>query len=1847
MLRATGGERPVEVILLDPSRDGVAQMTEALASRTGLAAVHIVTHGGDGQLQLGDATLDAAALEANSDAIAAWSRAFAADGDLLLYGCNVAETARGDAFIHALALLTGADIAASDDLTGTARLGGDWDLERTTGLIETPIAFSSDLGSWAGVLAQLDWDDPAIDWPATGLGPTSFAVGGGNVTITVSDPAGRLNNSSPDDDTMADQGGLPVTEQGLYVSSTGFLPGESAVITIDFSHLGGVSNVSFTIFDLDRGGGPNFIDEVQASYSASGAVTLAIATGPNNTLIAPDTVQGTQSTTSNGPNSADANATFTFTGTAITQIRLDYRNAGGATNQSITLHDIDFTENSPPSGTNGAVAVNEDTTYAFAAANFGFSDPDAGDTLSAVRIDSLPVAGTFVLVGSGAVTTGQVITVADINAGNLRFTPVANVNGAAYASFTFSVRDSAGLFDVAPNTLTINVTPVNDAPAAANDGYAVNEDVTLNVAAAGVLANDSDIDGPALSTALVAGPSNGSLTLNANGSFSYTPNANFNGTDSFTYRASDGSLLSNIATVTITVNAVNDPPSAVANAYAIAEDGTLNVPAAGVLANDSDVDGPALSAVLVGGPSNAAAFTLNANGSFSYTPTANFNGTDSFTYRASDGSLQSAVVTVTLTVTAVNDAPVGSGSATLGAVAEDAASPAGATVAALLGGNYSDAADGAGATGLAGVAIVGNAATAAQGVWQYSPDGLAWTTIGVALSDASAVTLPATERIRFLPAANFNGTPGALSVRLADGSAGAIAAATGVNLGGAVGGTGNWSAATVALGTSITAVNDAPTFAALANQTLAEDAGAQTLAGFTTVAPGGGADEAGQTFGYTVTNDNNALFAVQPTIAANGTLTYTVAPNAIGTATVTVFVTDSGGTANGGVDTTGPRTFTITATPVADAPTLTVNAAAGNEDTAIALSIAPALVDTDGSESLALTVSAIPIGATLSDGVNTFTASAGNQSVAITTWNLAQLRITAPLHSDVDFTLAVAATATETANGATATTNANLAVTVNAVADTPTLTVNAASGNEDSAISLSAAAALVDVDGSETLAITVASIPVGATLSDGTNSFTATAGNQSVAVTGWNLALLRVTPPLNADTDFTLTVSATATEALGGSAASASANLAVDVVPVNDVPTLVAPAAIAVTEDVASALTGISFADIDAGASPVTATFTVPQGTLAATSSGGVVVGGTATALTLTGTVADVNAFVAGGGLTYTTALDAVTPVTLGVSVDDLGNTGLGGPLASAPTNVTLNVSAVNDAPVNTVPAGATVTEDAAGSITGLSVADVDAGAGNVQVTLAAPAGTFAATAGGGVAVAGSGTGTITLTGTTAAINAFVGASNLTYTTALDATAPVAVTMTTSDLGNSGAGGTLLDTDTFTVNVNAVNDAPTIAAPPVMAVIEDVASPITGIVIDDVDGTAGPVSVTLSVPSGTLAATSGAGVVVAGSGTGALALVGTTTAINAFLAAGSVTFTTALDATAPVPLSAFVNDLGNFGAGGPLSSPTIGVTLNVTAVNDAPVLGPVALSIDPLQTVTMAGGNMSATDVDNPAASIVFLVAGVTNGQFELAAAPGVPVTSFTQAQLASGAVRFAHTNAGFGPSFSIFVSDGAAVAGPGVAVVSFRAPGTDSPPEEKRRDPTLSDVPFASGTIATSGAGLGDPTATAFLRTSFGGGEAAPAVSFAEAAQEVQVVLARPVRAAALLDLRAGVAPSDGFVEAERIPTNLPKMDFAINAVRHDEASRSFDVALDSARITGMALSVGAVWWAARAGGLLASLLASTPAWRHVDPLPVLGRDEDEPEIEWNNEADTVREDERSEAEVFDEARAAANRTR
>ena len=205
-----------------------------------------------------------------------------------------------------------------------------------------------------------------------------------------------------------------------------------------------------------------------------------------------------------------------------------------------------------------------------------------------------------------------------------------------------------------PVIITLNL---NYPPVAVADAYVTDEDTVLGVAAPGVLSNDTDPEGEPLTVVLETNVSHGTLVLNADGTFSYNPNANFHGEDSFTYRAFDGVKYSEIATVTITVYSVNDAPVAVDDSYVTNEDTQLEVNAVlGVLANDSDVDGDTLCAILVSG--GIGTLTLNADGSFSYTPEPNFTGTDVFVYKVSDGTLESSPVSVIITHLAVNDAPI-------------------------------------------------------------------------------------------------------------------------------------------------------------------------------------------------------------------------------------------------------------------------------------------------------------------------------------------------------------------------------------------------------------------------------------------------------------------------------------------------------------------------------------------------------------------------------------------------------------------------------------------------------------------------------------------------------------------------------------------------------------------------------------------------------------------------------------------------------------------------------------------------------------------------------------------------------------------------------------------------------------------------------------------------------------------------------------------------------------------------------------------------------------------------------------------------------------------------------------
>jgi trimeric autotransporter adhesin len=551
---------------------------------------------------------------------------------------------------------------------------------------------------------------------------------------------------------------------------------------------------------------------------------------------------------------------------------------------------------------------------------------------------------------------------------------------------------------------------------------------------------------------------------------------------------------------------------------------------------------------------------------------------------------------------------------------------------------------------------------------------------------------------------------------------------------------------------------------------------------------------------------------------------------------------------------------------------------------------------------------------------------------------------------------------------------ASVTVNVTAVNDAPTITApGSISVSEDVASALTGIS-IADVDAggaSVTVTLSVGSGTIAATSGGGvTVGGTATARTLTGTVANINAFIaasnVTFTTVLNGTTNVTLTVDVSDGGNTGsGGTQTATQNVTLAVTAVNDAPTITAPGSISVSEDVASALTGISIADVDAGGASVTVTLSVGSGTIAATSGGGVTVGGTATARTLTGTVANINAFIAASNVTFTTVLNGTTNVTLSVDVSDGGNTGSGG-TQTATQNVTLAVTAVNDAPTITAPGSITVNEDLASALTGISIADVDAGGASVTVTLSVGSGTIAATSGGGVTVGGTATAR-TLTGTVANINAFIAASNVTFTTVLNATSSVTLSVDVSDGGNTGSGGTQTATQNVTLAVTAVNDAPTIAAPGSITVTEDVASALTGISIADVDAGGASVTVTLSVGSGTISATSGGGVTVGGTAT-ARTLTGTVANINAFIAASNVTFTTVLNGTTNVTLTVDVSDGGNTGSGGTQTA-TQNVTLAVTAVNDAPTItAPGSISVS--EDVASALTGISIADVDAGGASV-------------------------------------------------------------------------------------------------------------------------------------------------------------------------------------------------------------------------------------------------------------------------------------
>ncbi|MDR7208075.1 tandem-95 repeat protein, partial [Priestia megaterium] len=327
--------------------------------------------------------------------------------------------------------------------------------------------------------------------------------------------------------------------------------------------------------------------------------------------------------------------------------------------------------------TNGVAAVNADGTFSYQPnPNFNgtdqftvlVSDGQGGTAVSTVTINVIPVndppitSNVSFTIAEDSTLINQIVAVdpdgdsltfslqaapgngvAVVNVdGTFSYQPNLNFNGTD--RFTVLVSDGQG--GTAVSTVTVIVTPVNDAPTVPNYTFSTQEDSPVIGAIVG-----TDVDGNPLSYQLQVAPTNGVAAVNADGTFSYQPNPNFNGTDQFTVLVSDGQGGTAVSTVTINVIPVNDPPITSNVSFTIAEDSTLINQIVAV-----DPDGDSLTFSLQAAPGNGVA-VVNVDGTFSYQPNLNFNGTDRFTVLVSDGQGGTAVSTVTVIVTPVNDAP--------------------------------------------------------------------------------------------------------------------------------------------------------------------------------------------------------------------------------------------------------------------------------------------------------------------------------------------------------------------------------------------------------------------------------------------------------------------------------------------------------------------------------------------------------------------------------------------------------------------------------------------------------------------------------------------------------------------------------------------------------------------------------------------------------------------------------------------------------------------------------------------------------------------------------------------------------------------------------------------------------------------------------------------------------------------------------------------------------------------------------------------------------------------------------------------------------------------------------------
>ena len=440
------------------------------------------------------------------------------------------------------------------------------------------------------------------------------------------------------------------TGHAEFDATTGFeniLPGnvETSSITYTISDgNGGTATATVTVTIRGTNDAPVAIDD-SASVNEDESVIIDVLA--NDTDANGNALTVVSASAQNGTVVVNVDGTLTYTPNADFngQDTLNYTISDGLDETSATVGITVSPQNDAPVSEDDVASVQAGTNTVIDNILSNDSDIDGG-ALTIIEVDGQVLNGSGITVPG---SNGGFFTVYpngqaefDASAGFENILPGANET----SSITYTVSDGNG--GIATSTVTVTIRAANDAPVAADDNASVNEDQSVII---DVLANDSDLDGDTL-TVTSASALNGAVVINPDGTITYTPDADFNGQDIISYEISDGEGGSSVAEVTVTVNAMNDAPDAQDDSVFVGKNASAVID---VLVNDSDLEGDSLTVTSASAANGSV--VINADGTVTYTPNADYSGQDTISYEISDGQGGTATAQVAVTVS-TNTAPV-------------------------------------------------------------------------------------------------------------------------------------------------------------------------------------------------------------------------------------------------------------------------------------------------------------------------------------------------------------------------------------------------------------------------------------------------------------------------------------------------------------------------------------------------------------------------------------------------------------------------------------------------------------------------------------------------------------------------------------------------------------------------------------------------------------------------------------------------------------------------------------------------------------------------------------------------------------------------------------------------------------------------------------------------------------------------------------------------------------------------------------------------------------------------------------------------------------------------------------